>query len=104
MSEHLDNYDLLRGRKARLHDQFVSLRKAIQDITPQISIDDIGVMQEGSTITPRIKPELIDHAEAIVTLGRKLLTVQDELTRTNQEIIKARQAYYEESGELVRDV
>jgi hypothetical protein len=28
--------------------------------------------------------------------------VQDELTRTNQEIIKARQAYYEESGELVR--
>jgi hypothetical protein len=104
MSEHLDKYDLLRGRKVRLFDQFVALRKAIQEISPQISIDDIGVMNEGSSYTPRIKPEIVDHAQAIMELGKELLTVQDELTRTNQDIIKARQAYYEESGKLLRDV
>jgi hypothetical protein len=100
----LDQYDLLAGRRERLLKQFKKLRKEIQDLTPQISIDDIGVMQEDSTVVPRIKPEIVDHAAQLGERAKELLIVQDELTDTKRELIRMREAYYEESGRLLDPV
>ena len=97
----LDRYDLLAGRRNRLLNQFKALRSEIQKLTPQISIDDIGVMQEDSTIVPRIKPELIDHAQQILDFGRELLSVQDELTEVKRELTQVREVYYSVTRRLL---
>lgn len=101
LSESLDRCDMLRGRENRLIERFKELRNRIHDMIPNISIDDIGVMQENSSYLPRIKPELIDHAMQVEEWGKELLKVQDELTETSRDLMKARETYYAEAGKLV---
>lgn len=98
----MDRYDMLLGRKNRLTQSFKNLRNEIQNLIPTIGIDDIGVYNEGTNSSlPRIKPEIVDHAMQLEERARELLSVQDELTDTNRDLTKSREAHYAETGQLL---
>ena len=104
--EHLEpkeQWYLLNGKIAHLKAQILRGRSRIQDLTPRISIDNIGVYNEGATLLPRISPEILDNAKLLLQISEELLTLQEQYNDARTLRSKIRELHYQHTRELLND-